>query len=103
MENEDVLLTGCQLNGLCRRRDIDTLFYAGFMADLCIVNVPGAIREMSRRFQYRCVVLRDCTTAYEYEDTYQGQWMNLAAIRHIETDLGYSAGAEDFMKACRGN
>ena len=96
IDSEPVIVNGWQLNGLCRRLDIDTLFYAGFMADLCLVNVPGAIREMAGKFRYRCVILRECTTAYEHEDTYEGGWMTRAAIRHIETELGYSASARDF-------
>ena len=86
--------------GLCRRRDIDTLVYAGFMADLCLVNIPGAIREMAGKFGYRCIVLRDCTTAYEFADTVEGGWMTLAAVRLVETGMGYSATSDDFIAAC---
>jgi nicotinamidase-related amidase len=99
LPDEDLFLDGWQLNGLCRRLDIDTLFYMGFMADLCLVNIPGALREMANRFRYRCIVLRDCTTAYEFADTFEGNWMNFAAIRLIETDLGYSASGQDFVAA----
>jgi hypothetical protein len=63
LAEEAVFLTGYQLNGLCRRKDIDTLFYAGFMADICLLDVSGALREMANKFRYRCVALRDCTTA----------------------------------------
>jgi nicotinamidase-related amidase len=99
LPNENVVVDGWQLNGLCRRMDIDTLFYAGFMADLCLMNIPGAIREMFATFGYHCVALRDCTTAYEFADTYEGQWMTRAAIRLLETDLGYTASSEDFIAA----
>jgi len=99
LPHESVVVDGWQLNGLCRRMDIDTLFYVGFMADLCLVNVPGALREMANKFRYYCVVLRDCTTAYEFTDTYEGKWMNKAAIRLIESDLGYSASSQDFTAA----
>ncbi|HLW60637.1 MAG TPA: hypothetical protein VKV57_12030 [bacterium] len=101
LPHEEVFLDGWQLNGLCRRMDIDTLFYMGFMADVCLVNVPGALREMATKFRYRCVVLRECTTAYEFPETYDGRWMTHAAIRVIEMDLGYSASARDFVAACR--
>jgi nicotinamidase-related amidase len=97
---EPVIVDGWQLNGLCRRLGIDTLIYVGFMADLCLVNISGAIREMSGKFGYRCIVLRDCTTAYEFADTYEGKWMTRAAIRLIETDMGYSALSRDFIAAC---
>ena len=100
LPEEAVFLNGWQLNGLCRRKKIDTLFYVGFMADLCLVNIPGAIREMSYKFKYRCVVLRDCTTAYEFAETVDGSWMTFAAIRLIESGMGYSAISDDFISAC---
>jgi nicotinamidase-related amidase len=96
---EAVIVDGWQLNGLCRRMDIDTLFYAGFMADLCLMNIPGAIREMFAKFGYTCIALRDCTTAYEFADTYEGRWMTCAAIRLLETDLGYTASGEELIAA----
>ena len=100
LPSEYVFLDGWQLNGLCRRLDIDTLFYVGFMADLCLMNIPGAIREMATKFKYRCIVLRECTTAYEFTDTHESKWMTLAAIRLIESGLGYSASSKDFINAC---
>jgi hypothetical protein len=99
LSNESIVVDGWQLNGLCRRMDIDTLFYVGFMADLCLMNVPGAIREMFTKFGYTCIALRDCTTAYEFADTYEGKWMTRAAIRLLETDLGYTASSDDFCCA----
>jgi nicotinamidase-related amidase len=98
LDTEAVYLDGWQLNGLCRRAGIDTLYFVGFMADLCLLNIPGALREMSARFGYRCVVLSDCTTAYEFPDTLEKGDMTKAAIRLVETDLGYSSRAEDFIK-----
>lgn len=99
LADEAVIVDGWQLNGLCRRKDIDTLFYAGFMADLCLVNIPGAIREMFTKFGYHCIALRDCTIAYEFADTHAGQWMTRAAIRLVETDLGFTATSQDFIAA----
>jgi nicotinamidase-related amidase len=100
LPDESVFVTGWQLNGLCRRENISVLIYAGFMADLCLLNIPGAIREMTNTFHYKCVVLRDCTIAYEYEETLEGKWMTFAAIRMVESEFGYSATAEEFIKAC---
>jgi nicotinamidase-related amidase len=99
LPNEYVYLDGWQLNGLCRRLNIDTLIYVGFMADLCLLNIPGALREMANKFKYRCVALRDCTVAYEYPDTVEGNFMTRAAVRHVETDLGYSSSAGEFIAA----
>jgi nicotinamidase-related amidase len=99
LPDEYVVVDGWQINDLCRRLDIDTLLYAGFMADLCLMNIPGAIREMFTRFGYTCIALRDCTTAYEFADTHEGRWMTRAAIRMLETDLGYTASSEDLVAA----
>jgi nicotinamidase-related amidase len=96
-ESEAVFLDGWQLNGLCRRAGIDTLIYAGFMADLCLLNIPGALREMASRFDYRCVALRDATIAYEFDDTVAEQAMTRAALRLIETDLGYTMSSREFL------
>jgi nicotinamidase-related amidase len=101
LPQENVFLTEWQLNGLCRRKDIDLLIYAGFMADGCVHNIPGGIRSMYK-LKYRCVLLRECTTAYEFEDTHERNEMTRAAIRTVETKWGYSAATDDFIAACRG-
>lgn len=103
LPDEAVVLTGHQLNGLCRRRGIDTLLYAGFMADICLMEVSGALKEMADKFRYTCVALRDCTTAYEFEETYDQMWMTFAAIRRVEQEYGFSATAEDVVEACRAS
>ena len=96
-----VVVNGWQLNRLCREGDIDTLVYAGFMADICLINSSGAIREMANRYRYNCVVLRECTVAYEYPETVEGRWMTFAAIRLMETEFGCSASADDFIAAAK--
>jgi nicotinamidase-related amidase len=101
LPEEAVFIDGWQLNGLCRRRKIDTLIYVGFMADLCLVNIQGASREMTHKFKYRCVVLRDCTVAYEFAETVEGNWMTFAAVRLIESSMGYSGASDDFIAACQ--
>ena len=72
-ENEHVVVDGWQLSGLCRRLDVDTLVYVGFMANVCLLHVPGAMIEMAKQFRYRCVVLRDCTVAHELIPTLPNQ------------------------------
>jgi nicotinamidase-related amidase len=100
-EGEHVIVNGWQLNRLCRQMDIDTLVYAGFMADICLVHSSGAMREMSLRYKYNCVALRDCTVAYEYGDT-AGGWMTFAAVRNIETAHGGSTTSGNFVAALNG-
>lgn len=99
-DTEPMLTTGRQLNGLCRRMDIDTLFYVGFMADVCLIAIPGAVRYMNGR-GYRCVVLRECTTAYEYPDTYEGRWMLRTLLRKVEAGMGYTASTSDFIEGAQ--
>jgi hypothetical protein len=100
-EPEDlVVLNGWQLHGLCHRRGIHTLLYAGFLADVCLMNVPGAIAEMKERFGYRIIALRDCTTTYEFEETAAGDWMTFAALRRIELVYGYTTDSAAVRAAC---
>jgi nicotinamidase-related amidase len=101
-DNEPVLTNGWQLNGLCRRKGIDTLLYVGFMAEICLQHVSGATREMAGKFGYRVVVLSDCTTAYEYPETYEKNWMTFAAIRMIEASHGFSTTSREFIEAVEG-
>jgi len=69
--------------GLFRRRD--------GVVDLSTVAGPG--------FGYRCIVLRECTTAYEFPDTYEGRWMLNSLLRRVEYAYGYTASAQDFTDA----
>jgi len=86
-----------QHRGCTALRGTRSLTISRVMADLCLLNIPGALREMSARFGYRCVILSDCTTAYEFPDTLKDRAMTKAAIRLVETDLGYSTSADEFI------
>ena len=76
------------------------------MADVCLVGVSGAIREMQERYGYRVAALRDCTTAFEFRDTLKGDdpaadgWMTHAALRRIELEYGYTADSTAVRAAC---
>ena len=97
---DGVILTTWQLDHLCRKRGIDTLLYVGFMTDYCIMGSPGGIEDMCG-LGYRCIILRDCTTAHEYADTIETGSMTKAALRRIEYAYGWSALSEDVIQACR--
>ncbi|MCC7355936.1 MAG: isochorismatase family protein [Anaerolineae bacterium] len=90
-----------QLDDLCRRHGIHTLIYTGFMADVCVLNSPGGVRDMFG-LGYRCIVLRDCTTAHEFPATVADWTMNRAAIQKFEYEWGWTSDSEEFMRACRG-
>ena len=97
---DGVIITTQQLDLLCRRRGIDTLLYVGFMTDYCVMGSPGGIQDMCA-LGYRCIILRDCTTAHEYADTIATGAMTKAAIRRIEYAYGWSALSDDVIRACR--
>lgn len=99
---EDYVVThGTQLNRILRGLGIWNLVYVGFATDLCLIDVPAAMKEMAMRFNYRCVLLRDCTTTVEQPDTVQDLLRTRLALRQVEYVLGYTATSEDFVSACR--
>ena len=98
--NDYVFIYAEQLDDLCRRHGIHTLVYMGFMADVCLLNSPGAVRDMFG-LGYRCIVLRDCTTAHEFPETV-GDWtMNRATIQKFEYEWGWTTDSVQFIEACR--
>lgn len=96
---DGVIITTQQLDHLCRKRNIDTLLFVGFMTDYCVMGSPGGIEDMSA-LGYRCIILRDGTTAHEYADTIATGAMTAAAIRRIEYAYGWSATTVDIVAAC---
>jgi nicotinamidase-related amidase len=59
---------GPEIYNLLRARHIETVFYTGVHANMCILNRTFAIRQMSK-WGVRCILLRDLTDAmYNPED-----------------------------------
>jgi len=60
---------GQEIYNLLRARDIETVFYTGVHANMCILNRTFAIRQMSK-WGVRCILLRDLTDAmYNPQDS----------------------------------
>lgn len=97
---DGVIITTRQFDYLCRKRGIDTILFVGFMADYCVMGSPGGIEDMCA-LGYRCILLRDCTTAHEYADTIATGAMTKAAVRRVEYAYGWSALSADVIAACR--
>ncbi len=84
------------LESLLKELGTRNLVVVGFDANLCLrCTVIDALYR-----NYQVVVLRDCTCTWEYPDTEAGNWNNFLSIRFIETSIGYTSTAEDFINAC---
>lgn len=92
--------TSGQMHEICRREQITSLVYVGFATGMCLLFKPGAMWEMSRA-GYRCICLRDCTTAVENADTYDELLITHAFIDWFEMMMvAYTALSDDFITAC---
>jgi nicotinamidase-related amidase len=98
---QDYVVThGSQLNHVLRELRIWNLIYVGFATDLCLMDIPAAMKEMALRFNYRCILLRDCTATVEQPDTVDDERRKRLAVRQAEYTVGYSATSADFVAAC---
>ncbi|HAA75775.1 TPA: hypothetical protein DCE37_11735 [Candidatus Latescibacteria bacterium] len=92
-----VVSTGAQLHRLCRHQGIVHLFYAGFAANICVQRRDYGVWEMLDR-GYNIVLLRDCTTAIEHSETWDGMWLTRASILDMELRAA-SATSEALVQA----
>ena len=79
-------------------RGIRVLFYCGFATNMCLIDKPGAIKEMAER-GYMPIVVRDATTGTENSETVNGLWITHAFIDQIEMMWGYSITTREFLCA----
>ena len=101
LEGEYVISTGEQMNEILKRHGILNLIYVGFATNMCLIDKPGALREMAYR-GYRTVLLRDCTTAVESHNTAKELLMTQVWIEWVEmVAMAYTALSEKFIQACK--
>ena len=99
IEGEWLIGTSEQMHAICKEEGLLNLIYVGFATNMCLLFKPGALWEMSRA-GYRCLVLRDCTTAVENAESYAGLDMTRAFVDWFEMHmLAYTALSEDFVTA----
>jgi len=87
-----------------RTWNVDTLIMVGFSLKSCLYHTCAGAHEHN----YRVVVLRDCVCppgTKEYPDTLddrhpEGGWMRHVMLRLIETNIGYTSTAADFIRSC---
>ena len=80
---------GPRIDKWLRDNDINTLLYAGFATNRCVTVDPIGMHDMFRR-HYRLILLRNCTMAMEYPETFKSQKVTDLAIRYLEIYLGSS-------------
>lgn len=84
------------LDSLLKNLRIRNLIYVGFAANICLLTtmLGGFYRN------YRTVLLRNCTLAWEYPDTVEGLRNTKESIRYTESFIGFTITSEEFIKAC---
>jgi nicotinamidase-related amidase len=84
------------LDAALRNMGIKNLVCVGFCADICLLHtVVGAMYH-----NYRVIVLRDCTLAAEFADTFDGLNLTKTAIRYYESLVGLTSTSDQFISAC---
>ncbi len=100
IESDWLIFSSEDMHTICRERGLLNLVYVGFATNMCLLCKPGALEEMSRA-GYRCVVLRDCTTAVENADSIADLGQTNAFLDWFEMHaLAYTAWSKDFVEAC---
>ena len=103
-DGEFVLANREELHHLLAERGIADLLYCGFALNMCLLDKPGAIRDMSVGYGlgYRCILLRDCTAAAESNHSIAGMLMTRCWIEWYEMAVGYSTTSRQLIAASRG-
>ena len=92
-----VVSTGAQLHRLCHHQGLIHLFYAGFAANICVQRRDYGVWAMLER-GYNITLLRDCTTAIEHSETWDGMWLTKASILDMELRAA-SVTSDEFLDA----
>ena len=100
VDGDLVISSGAMMHRLMKERSIKVLFYCGFATNMCLIDKPGAIRDMHGR-GYLPIVIRDATTGTENAETIDGLWITHALIDQIEMLWGYSVTTDELLKAVR--
>lgn len=83
------------LDSTLRNHGIRNLVLVGFDSRMCL----GATATDAMFRNYNVVVLRDCTSTFEFPETEEGGWANFMAIRYFESQVGYTSTSQDFLSA----
>ena len=70
--DDQVIVTGRQLDRICRRQGIKNLVYTGFATNMCIMHSAAATAEMLG-YGYKIFLIREATLAVEYPETWKAR------------------------------
>lgn len=76
------------------KKNINTLFYAGYSSNWCLMHRPEGIIAMNK-LGYDTYLIRDCTIALESPNTLKGEWANKVIINTCEHQFGGSVLLKD--------
>jgi len=79
--------------------DIDTLLFVGFVANFCVLDSSGGIRDVATRFSYRTILLTGATAAHEFPDTVEGEKMEFFVARQVQYRFGFTASAGYLLRS----
>jgi len=100
VDGDLVISSGSMIHRLMKERGIRVLVYCGFATNMCVIDKPGAIRDMHDR-GYLPIVIRDATTGTENAETVDGLWITHAFIDQVEMMWGYSVTTDEFLETVR--
>ncbi len=101
-DGDSVIFDGDQLHNVLRARQVHTLFYVGFAANMCVLHRDYGMRAMAAR-GYDVVLVRDATTAIEMADTVESLRTTEAVVRDVEVSVGYSIDTTQLLQAGDAN
>ncbi len=90
--------TTSDFHQLLKDKGINTLLYAGYASNWCLLNRPSGIFWMAE-LDYNIIVIRDATIAEETAETLDGEWANKVVINMIESEWGRSTTLADLQTA----
>ncbi len=96
---DQVIVTGRQLDRICRRRGIKNLVYTGFATNMCIMHSAAATVEMLA-YGYKIFLIREATLAVEYPETWEARLVTQTALKEFQLKIGDTVGFEQYMAAC---
>ena len=94
--------TTMEFDNFLKENGLETLIYAGYSSNWCVLHRPVGIINMRQR-GYNIILLRDCTIGFETPETLNGEWANEVTINIIEYQWGMTATIDDLKRAFLNN